>query len=431
MKNKLWLILLVVIYSGCNDETALGPKIAEKGFIKLFTGSTKDNAQVIKVLSDGFIIIGTAEGDNIKTKLIRLDNNGNTIWKQEYGFDEDNLEGKSLDVISDESGYLIIGDRINSITDSSSMYLFHVNQNGEKIAEADITAIELFDGINDHTGETHGIDVYHTMNNTILTLSEMDEYIDTDQNNIMVDKAILIAERSLSDLTIITECVPKFDEIQNVNLVKSLYQIPSSELIIAGGYQENKVGVVNIPNNCTGQTGPEFLVDANAPAGNFETNQIVPYGVNFAMVGTVDDDIFIRVISSDGIHLRTITFDKETRAISYEDSETDKVKSIDFSGPEVGLSICATSDGGFIIVGSTRIESGTPDEIANEDDILVLKTDGFGNITWFQKFGDTNEEKGVYVQQTSDGGYAILADVEYGGIDMIALIKTDSKGNLD
>ncbi len=84
-----------------------------------------------------------------------------------------------------------------------------------------------------------------------------------------------------------------------------------------------------------------------------------------------------------------------------------------------GASVQQTSDGGYIITGST-----------SSNDVLLIKTDGDGNKQWDKAFGDSSDDSGASVQQTSDGGYIITGSTEpYRSSSDLWLIKTDVDGN--
>ena len=70
-----------------------------------------------------------------------------------------------------------------------------------------------------------------------------------------------------------------------------------------------------------------------------------------------------------------------------------------------GFSVQETSEGGYIIAGQTA----SPGGITSYDTYLV-KTDSSGNVLWQKAIGGNMEEKGLAVQQTSDGGYIIAGD---------------------
>lgn len=84
-----------------------------------------------------------------------------------------------------------------------------------------------------------------------------------------------------------------------------------------------------------------------------------------------------------------------------------------------GSSVCQTSDGGYIIAGTTFYA-----------DVLLIKTDEYGNDIWTKKYCDNVYSRGCSVQQTIDCGYIIagVMETDLRSYDAL-LIKTDSDGN--
>ncbi len=110
-----------------------------------------------------------------------------------------------------------------------------------------------------------------------------------------------------------------------------------------------------------------------------------------------------------------------------------KLWSRTFGGADVegGASINQTSDGGFIIAGSTKTYG------SGENDILLIRTDANGNAVWdpyYKTFGGPQNDGARAVGETADGGFFIagtkdattsLESGEYW------LIKTYADGILD
>jgi hypothetical protein len=101
-------------------------------------------------------------------------------------------------------------------------------------------------------------------------------------------------------------------------------------------------------------------------------------------------------------------------------------KTYGVNGDELGYFVQQTEDEGYIIAGeyTTSIGIGT-------SDIWLIKTDASGDTLWTKTFGGEFDDNGHCVQQTSDGGYIITGStLSFGaGVYDIWLIKTDASGD--
>ncbi|UCE37747.1 MAG: Ig-like domain-containing protein [Thermoplasmata archaeon] len=99
-------------------------------------------------------------------------------------------------------------------------------------------------------------------------------------------------------------------------------------------------------------------------------------------------------------------------------------KSFGGSANDYCHSVQLTSDGGYIIAGSTSSYGiGTPYSNA-----WLIKTDSLGNERWFKFFGGSKHEMCYSVQQTTDNGYIFTGETgSYGaGSHDVWLVKIDS-----
>ena len=94
---------------------------------------------------------------------------------------------------------------------------------------------------------------------------------------------------------------------------------------------------------------------------------------------------------------------------------------------DFGYSVQESADGGYIVVGNTR-----PFGTIGESKIYLLKTDGSGGKVWVKTIGGGASAYGLSVYQTTDGGYIIAGKSERIGADDadIYLVKTDGDGTL-
>ena len=120
--------------------------------------------------------------------------------------------------------------------------------------------------------------------------------------------------------------------------------------------------------------------------------------------GAGDTDVYLIKTDDSGVELWTKAFG----GISYD----------------VGYSVQQTEDGGYIITGYTESFG------AGGTNVYLIKTDDSGAASWTKTFGGVSYDFGYSVQQTTDGGYIIAGSTKSfsSGNSDVWLIKTNASG---
>jgi hypothetical protein len=192
----------------------------------------------------------------------------------------------------------------------------------------------------------------------------------------------------------------------------SVQQTSDGGYIVVGETGSSVIGVGNI-----------FLMKTNA-SGNVQWAKI--YGGGYELVYSVQQTLDGGYILAGG----TRSFgagDWDVFLINTDASGNLKwAKTYGGTNWELAYSVQQTSDGGYIVAGTTNSFG------AGWGDIFLIKTDANGNIQWAKTYGGTYGDKAYSVQQTSDGGYIVAGytDSFGAGSGDIFLIKTDANGNI-
>jgi len=121
--------------------------------------------------------------------------------------------------------------------------------------------------------------------------------------------------------------------------------------------------------------------------------------------GSVRQDIYILKLSSKG--------------------EVQWQKTFGGLDKDAANSIQQTTDGGYIVAGSTESFGSV------RQDIYILKLSSKGEVQWQKTFGGRDDDVANSIQQTTDGGY-IVAGWTYGsGRQDVYILKLSSKGEVE
>ncbi|MDZ7724987.1 MAG: hypothetical protein U5R06_19790 [candidate division KSB1 bacterium] len=115
---------------------------------------------------------------------------------------------------------------------------------------------------------------------------------------------------------------------------------------------------------------------------------------------------------------------KDTLSPDYPVTGDSAYNLIGKGGYSVGKEIIETSDGGFLIVGTTNTMG------ARAQDIYLVKLDQTGHIQWQNTYGDGGNDHGHSVFQCSDNNYIVCGKIVQNGTDRAAIIKVAPGGDI-
>ena len=121
------------------------------------------------------------------------------------------------------------------------------------------------------------------------------------------------------------------------------------------------------------------------------------------------------------------------------DIEIDFVSTLGGSKNESAKAVINTTDGGYAILGHVQSMDGDVTNKPNESyDYWLLKYDSTNQLQWQKTYGGSDDDRGVDLIQTSDGGYAVIGKSksndlnvsENAGYDDFWISKLDSSGSI-
>lgn len=93
------------------------------------------------------------------------------------------------------------------------------------------------------------------------------------------------------------------------------------------------------------------------------------------------------------------------------DNSLSLVQAQSYGGSQVDTfqDVKATADGGAIAIGhSQSIDGDIVDNTTQINKIWIVKTDADQNILWSKTYGGSDDDRGTYIIETADGGYAFV-----------------------
>jgi hypothetical protein len=376
-----------------NTDTAITFKITAGG------GDYDSGSAVLQTLDGEYIIVGTTAGTafsdeiNDDIYLIKMDAKGEVKWERIFG-SAGNESGESVFQTSD-GGFIIAGSTI-SIANSQDVYLVKTDKNGEKEWE------NHYGGTADEEGKS----VQQTTDGGYIIAGSTTSFGKGGDVYLVKIKPNTNGEMQWNG----------YYGGDGIDWGESVHQTLDGGYIIAGHTSSYGSGPGDIYLIKTDANGNETWPTPHVFGGNEhdfgESVQQTTDG-GFIITGRKSID----PANGDVYLIKT-------------DADGNELWNNNFGGPgsDHGYAVSQTTDGGYIIAGVIAIEKG-PD--VYQFDICLIKTDANGNEIWPapHTFGGVNNDLGLSVVQTRDGGYIITGSTNNGSNYDVYVIKTDMYGN--
>ena len=323
------------------------------------------------------------------TPLYPSTGGGNT-WKKTYGNPEWSTVANWVEQTSD-GGYIITGFEYSD--DHDGVWLVKIDENGNKQWEKTINISDTRD---------YGGNVKQTSDGGYIILGGTGLYSDDDRTFL-----IKTDENGNKEWD-------KIFEGEYNNTYGSGLLVLDDGFILAGGieYSEDDSDALLMKTDLYGDVVWEKTFDKS------------------------DDDDFISVdFTLDGGYIITGAIGNETLWLLKTDNIGNQLWEKTWKYPDSiftdGMCVQHTSDGGYIVLGSTYVE--VDPTFFPDCDAWLIKTDSNGNKEWDKTFGGKGMDMGFTIRQTNDGGYIFTGAKHHLGIipspDMdLWLLKTNANG---
>jgi regulation of enolase protein 1 (concanavalin A-like superfamily) len=389
------IILTLILSNGCKKESPSQAPVEPTGstFLKTFGGSNFDYGRSVRQTSDGgFVVAGYTGsfGGNSDFYLIRTDPKGNLLWQK--ALDGGNGDyGYCVQQTSD-GGFIIAGFTYYLAAGDFDVLLIKTDANGNPLWQKIIGGSNL----------DYGYSIQQT----------------TDGGYIVAGYSYSFGA-GISDVYLI-----KIDASGNLLWQKTFGGSEADE-----GYsvqQTSDGGFIIVGHTFSFSTVGQYVYLIRTDASG---NQLWQKTFGGSDINTGNS---VRQTSDGGFIIAGFTNSFGAGSgdvyLIRTDASGNQLWQKTFGGSnyDYGNSVQQTSDGGFIVTGKTSSLG------AGLTDVYLIKTDANGNQLWQKTFGGSNEDDGYAVQQTSDGGFIIAGTTgSYGaGSYDVLLIKTDANGTL-
>jgi hypothetical protein len=347
---------------------------------KVYGGANAEGcSRIIETSDGGFAIAGytfSFGNGNSDMFLIKTDSLGNTLWTKTYG--GIGFEYAYSVEQTNDYGYILAGYSTSNVNRNKNVYIVKTNSNGDAIWT-----------------KTYGKDsvdiassVYKTSDGNYLVCGH------TQSSGAGEDDLFVLKINQNGD----TLWSKTFGGTRT-DIGKSVLEVNPSEYIFAGS-----TGSPEITTN----NQDYYIIKTNSSgtltwAKNYGTNGALPFDWCNGVKKTTENGFMMVGESSYNSPLDVMLMKLDsTGNLNWK-----KYYGNNFY--DYGNAICNTTEGGFLICGTTK------NKTSQKNDIFVVKVDNNGSELWRENYGGANNEWGSSVCRTRDGNYVIAGQTNSSG----------------
>ncbi len=422
MRKFSFLCIFFLFFSCSKDDAkttfdATG-FLGQLEWVKSYGGSGEESLQAVISTSDGGYaalgITNSTNGDIIDKDiavndywLLKFDNEGDLLWSKTYGGSRDD-RGQSL-IQTADGGYALTGYAMSDDGDGSKNEGFHDNW----VIKVDASGIIEWEKSFGFSGHDHSYDILATEDGGLFFTGFLD--ITSARADGNTEKGTSITRHGVGEFW-----ATKVDAKGNLqwrgyyggtNNDRSHAVVRSDDggFVMCGFTESDDFDI----NNSRGSY--DFWVVKIDTSGNLVWEKSYGgTGIERAqdIANTADGGFVITGSTfSNDVDISKNNGESDIWLIKI-DAEGRLVWESTFGGSffDAAHSVILSNDGGFIVTGNSKSSDKDLNANAGENDIWLIKTDAFGNMTWQKSFGGTGLDYGYDAFETTEGSIIIVGE---------------------
>jgi hypothetical protein len=315
--------------------------------------------------------------------VLKLDAAGDTIWARRYG--RDRIDGSRSVIEASDGNYVVTGYTDSGSPGDYDIYVIKIDPDGDLVWEHTIGGSR---------GDEESFCVREAPDGSYRIVGTTDQYDSKD---------VLLAGIA-SDGTWIWEYPYNIPGHQTAH---ELAFTPEGYLIIVGSYSGATVDVYVMKT----ESGGDTLWTRTYNFGPLDYGMSVkPVSYHSYIVAGYSQAVIAPFYNAFLLHLQT-------------DGDVNWSRFYGGAGHDNGYCVQVMADGGFLLTGETKSFG------AGGSDVWLVRTDAAGDTLWTKTYGGINNDTGQEVEATSDGGFIIGGSTNSFGNGLIDLYLVKTEGD--